>query len=139
MRETSPDPLCSVQPGKRAVKRINAKLTELTRRNLTPIPLPIIVRRVNQSLRGWSCYFDYANSSKIFGDVKRHAEERLRTHLRKRHKVKARRVGQGRFPNRVLLNVVVCTNFQRRLPGRGRMRWHEEHRKAVYGKTVCTV
>jgi len=91
-----------IQPGKRAVKRINAKLTELTRRNLTPIPLPIIVRRVNQSLRGWSCYFDYANSSKIFGDVKRHAEERLRTHLRKRHKVKARRIGQGRFPNRVL-------------------------------------
>jgi len=29
--------------------------------------------------------------------------------------------------------------FQRRLPGKGRMRWHEEHRKAVYGKTVCTV
>jgi len=91
-----------IQPGKRAVKRINAKLTELTRRNLTPIPLPTIVRRMNQSLRGWACYFDYANSSEIFGDVKRHAEERLRTHLRKRYQVKARRVGQGRFPNRVL-------------------------------------
>ena len=24
-------------------------------------------------------------------------------------------------------------------PGRERMPWHEEHRKAVYGKTVCTV
>ena len=42
-----------IRPGKRAVKRINAKLTNLTRRNLTPIPLPIIVRRLNQSLRGW--------------------------------------------------------------------------------------
>jgi len=62
------------------VKRINAKLTDLTTSNLTPIPLPIIVRRLNQSLRGWSCYFDYANSTKVFGDVKRHAEERLRTH-----------------------------------------------------------
>ncbi len=91
-----------IQPSKRSVKRINAKLTELTTRNLTPVPLPTIVHRLNQSLRGWSCYFDYANSTKIFGDVKRHAEERLRTHLRKRHKVKARRVGQGRFPNRVL-------------------------------------
>ena len=91
-----------IQPGKRAVKRINAKLTELTRRNLTPIPLPTIVRRLNQSLRGWACYFDYGNSTKVFGDVRWHAEERLRTHLRKRHKVKARRIGQGRFPNRVL-------------------------------------
>jgi hypothetical protein len=91
-----------IQPGKRAVKRINAKLTELTRRNLTPIPLLTIVRRLNQSLRGWACYFDYGNSTRVFGDVRRHAEERLRTHLRKRHKVKARRIGQGRFPNRVL-------------------------------------
>jgi len=91
-----------IQPSKRSVKRINAKLTELTTRNLTPVPLPTIVHRLNQSLRGWACYFDYANSTKMFGDVKRHAEERLRTHLRKRHKVKARRVGQGRFPNRVL-------------------------------------
>ncbi|PIX55237.1 MAG: group II intron reverse transcriptase/maturase [Zetaproteobacteria bacterium CG_4_9_14_3_um_filter_54_145] len=91
-----------IQPSKSAVKRINAKVTALTQRNLTPIPLPIIVQRLNQSLRGWACYFDYANSTQIFGDVKRHAEERMRTHLRRRHKVKARRVGQGRFPNRVL-------------------------------------
>ena len=91
-----------IQPGKRSVKRINARLTELTRRNLTPVPLPTIVRQMNQSLRGWACYFDYANSTKMFGAVRRHAEERLRTHLRKRHKVKARRIGQGRFPNRVL-------------------------------------
>lgn len=91
-----------IQPSKSAVKRINAKVTALTQRNLTPISLPTIVQRLNQSLRGWSCYFYYANSTQIFGDVKRHVEERMRAHLRKRHKVKARRVGQGRFPNRVL-------------------------------------
>ncbi len=91
-----------IRPGKRAVKRINAKLTELTSRNLTPIPLPAIVQRLNQSLHGWACYFDYGNSTQVLGDVKRHAEERLRTHLRRRYKVKARRIGHGRFPNRVL-------------------------------------
>lgn len=42
-----------VQSGKRAVKRIKAKLSALTGRNLTPIPLPDIVQRLNQSLRGW--------------------------------------------------------------------------------------
>ncbi len=72
------------------------------RRDLVPIPLPIIVQRVNQSLRGWACYFDYGNSTQVFGDVRRHVEERLRTHLRKRRQVKARRVGHGRFSNRVL-------------------------------------
>ncbi len=91
-----------IQPSKSAVKGINAKVTALTQRNLTPISLPIIVQRLNQSLRGWACYFDYGNSTKVFRDVKRHAEERMRTHLRRRHKIKARRVGDGRFPNRVL-------------------------------------
>ena len=91
-----------VQPGKRAVKRIKAKLTVLSGRNLTPIPLPAIVQRLNQALRGWSGYFDYRNSTKVFGDVRWHAEERLRTHLRKRHKVKIRYFGYSRFPNKVL-------------------------------------
>ena len=91
-----------VQPGRRAVKRIKAKLTELTGRKLTPIPLPTVVQRLNQSLRGWSGYFDYRNSTKVFGDVRWHAEERLRTHLRKRHKVKIRYFGYTRFPNSVL-------------------------------------
>ena len=59
-----------VQPGKRAVKRIKAKLSGLTGRNLTPIPLPDIVQRLNQSLRGWSGYFDYRNSTKVFGNVR---------------------------------------------------------------------
>ena len=91
-----------IQPGRRAVKRICTRLTELTQRNLTPIPLALIVHRLNRVLRGWVSYFDYGNSTQVFGDVKRHAEERLRTHLRKRHQVKARRVGHGRFPNRAL-------------------------------------
>jgi len=91
-----------VQPGKRAVRHIKTKLTELTSRNLTPIPLPAIVQRLNQSLRGWSGYFYYANSTKVFGDVRWHAEERLRTHLRKRHKVRIRYFGYTRFPNKVL-------------------------------------
>ena len=91
-----------VQPGKRAVKRIKAKLTELTGRRLTPIPLPAVIQRLNQSLRGWTGYFDYRNSTKVFGDVKWHAEERLRTHLRKRHKVRIRYFGYTRFPSSVL-------------------------------------
>lgn len=91
-----------VQPGKRAVRRIKAKLTELTCRSLTPMPLPAIVQRLNQSLRGWSGYFYYRNSTKVFGKVRWHAEERLRTHLRKRHKVRIRYFGYTRFPNNVL-------------------------------------
>ena len=91
-----------VQPGKRAVKAIKAKLTQLTGRKLTPIPLPTVMQRLNQSLRGWAGYFDYRNSTKVMGRVRWHAEERLRTHMRKRHKVRIRNSGYYRFPNNVL-------------------------------------
>jgi hypothetical protein len=42
-------------------------------------------------------YFHYRNSSQVLEKVKTHASVRLRTHLMKRHKVKDRGIGLGRF------------------------------------------
>jgi len=91
-----------VQPGKKAVARIKAQTTDLTRRVLTPMPLPMLMERLNQTLRGWTSYFHYRNSTQVLKMVKWHAEERLRTHMRKRHKIKFRAGGYERFPGRVL-------------------------------------
>ncbi|MCP5274817.1 MAG: hypothetical protein H6936_08210 [Burkholderiales bacterium] len=44
-------------------------------------------------------FLHYRNSSKALDRVKTHAEERLRKHLMKRHKVKDRGTGLGRFPS----------------------------------------
>ena len=54
---------------------------------------------MNVTLRGWSNYFHYRNSSQVLEKVKTHVEERLRKHLMKRHKVKDRGIGLGRFPS----------------------------------------
>jgi len=91
-------PYPNVRPSDKSLKKIKARLTELTRRELTVIPLSGIVGNVNRSLRGWVNYFHYRNSSQAMGKVRRHAEDRLRTHLRQRHKVKNRRSGWVRFP-----------------------------------------
>lgn len=91
-----------VQPGKKAAARIKAQTTDLTRRALTPMPLSMLMERLNQTLRGWTGYFHYRNSTKVLNMVKWHAEERLRTHMRKRHKIKFRAGGYERFPSRVL-------------------------------------
>ena len=88
-----------VEPSKRAVRRITGRLSELTRRQRTPVPLPVVVEQMNQALRGWGSYFHHRNCSQTFGRVKWHAEERLRTHLRKRHKVRARKSGYKHFPS----------------------------------------
>nr|MBF0223550.1 group II intron reverse transcriptase/maturase [Desulfobulbaceae bacterium] len=92
-------PYPNVRPSDKAVKKIKARLTELTQRELTCIPLENVVGNVNRSLRGWVNYFHYRNSSLAMSKVKNHAEERLRTHLQKRHKVKDRGTAYKRFQN----------------------------------------
>ena len=92
----------NVRPADKSLKKIKARLTALTGRNLTPIALDTIVGNVNRSLRGWVNYFHYRNSSLAMDKVRNHAQDRLRTHLMKRHKVKGRDAGLGRFPSRVL-------------------------------------
>ena len=46
--------------------------------------------------------FHYCNSSKILDKVRVHAEDRLRTHLMKRHRVKDRGTDISRFPSQHL-------------------------------------
>lgn len=91
-----------VCPAPKSLAKIKARITQLTARDRTPIPLEDIVGSMNASLRGWSGYFHYRNSNGVLEKVKVHAEECLRKHLMKRHKVKDRGIGLGRFPSQQL-------------------------------------
>ena len=92
----------NVQPSRKSLKMIKSRLTSMTRRELTPVPLEDVIGNVNEALRGWVAYFHYRNCSRVMEKVKFHAEQRLRTHLRRRHKVRWRISGYGRFPGRRL-------------------------------------
>jgi len=92
----------NVQPSKKALKTIKTRLTEMTRRELTCLPLEIIIGNVNRTLRGWVTYFHYRNCSKGMAKVKTHAEQRVRIHLRKRHKIRLMLNGYKCFPDRSL-------------------------------------
>ncbi|WP_407644770.1 group II intron maturase-specific domain-containing protein [Desulfomicrobium macestii] len=52
-------------------------------------------------LRGWVNYFHFRNCSRVMTPVRAHMEQRLRTHLCKRHKRK-RPEGYQEYPNREL-------------------------------------
>ena len=95
-------PYPNVRPSDQSLQKITARLTDLTKRDLTVIPLDDVVANVNRSLNGWVNYFHYRNSSVAMGKVRQHAEDRLRTHLMRRHKVRNRRVALCRFPRRDL-------------------------------------
>ena len=91
-----------VCPSPKSLAKIKERMKQLTTRNRTPIPLEDIVGSMNASLRGWTNYFHYKNSSSVLSKVRTYAEERLRTHLMKRHKVKDRGIALGRFPSQQL-------------------------------------
>ena len=86
-----------VEPSNKSVKRIKERIKQQTDRKRVPIPLIDLVSQVNMSLRGWSGYFHYRNSTAVFGQVKWYAEERMRTHLRRRHKLYSRAQSYHRF------------------------------------------
>lgn len=91
-----------VQPSKKSLQVIKDRVTELTNRVRTVKPLTWVVKEVNATVRGWVSYFHYRNCSRTLTHLKSHVEERLRTHLRKRHKVRERKAGYVMFPNGTL-------------------------------------
>ena len=95
-----------VEPSKRSVERIKAKVKELTGRRRTLVPLPILVGEVNEVLRGWCGYFHHGNSAQVMSRVMNFTEERMRKHLRVRHKVRTRTEGYRRFSTAYLYRYV---------------------------------
>ena len=90
------------QPSKKSLQAIKDRVTALTKRERTLVPLDLVVGAVNATVRGWVGYFHFKNCSKALEHVRGHVEERLRTHLRKRHKVRGRKAGFARFGNQAL-------------------------------------
>ncbi len=91
-----------VQPSKKSLKAIKDRVTALSKRERTVKPIEVIVNEVNTTVRGWVGYFHFKNCSKVLTHLRGHVEERLRTHLRKRHKIKDRGTGYARFGNQAL-------------------------------------
>jgi len=91
-----------VQPSKKSLQSIKDRITDLTQRERTIMPLDWIVNEVNATVRGWVGYFHYRNCSQALISLMYHVEQRLITHLRKRHKVRDRKTGCVRFKPRAL-------------------------------------
>jgi len=97
-------PYTHVEPSKEALKGIRQRITYLTRREMTCVPLKAMMEIVNQTLQGWVGYFHYRNCSGALSKVRWHVEERVRTQLRKRHKIRHRMTGYTRFSRQKLYN-----------------------------------
>ena len=91
-----------VQPSKKSLQAIKDRVTKLTKRERTIMPMEWVVNEVNATVRGWVGYFHYRNCSTTMAHIRNHVEQRMITHLRKRHKVRDRKMGYGRFTRRAI-------------------------------------
>lgn len=88
------------RPSAKRIARIKREISELTGRRRVLVSVEDEVKRLNQTLYGWSNYFSLGAVTAAYRGVDYHARERLRKWLCRKHSVYAR--GALRFPDQHL-------------------------------------
>jgi len=90
----SPNRVCFLArwPSRRAVQHARDRVRQMTLRERLLVPVEHVVQDMNLFLRGWSGYFRYGNSARIFDAISQYALERLAGFVGKRHR-RSRRWG----------------------------------------------
>ena len=71
-------------PSRKAMARERQKLREMTGPRSCFLPVPMLVARVNEHLRGWANYFELGYPRVAFREINAYVRERLTRHLRRR-------------------------------------------------------
>lgn len=74
----------NMQPSKKSLARVQAKLREMTGPHHGFEPIPAVIGRINRMLTGWAQYFSQGYPAKAYRQVNWYARDRLTTHLRRR-------------------------------------------------------
>jgi RNA-directed DNA polymerase len=74
----------NVFPSEKSLNREREKLKEMTRGRRRHWPIPLLVREINEQLRGWANYFRFGYPSRAFGKINHYVHARLHGHLKRR-------------------------------------------------------
>ncbi len=142
----SPSRVCFLArwPSRKAAQHARDRIRQITDRKRLLMAEEWIVEELNWFLRGWGGYFRYGNSARTFDAISQYALERLAGFAGKRHKRSARwgmrLVTCGSPDNFGLITLCGTVIAPRSGPGEHRPNaGGEERRRAVCGKTACTV
>lgn len=105
----------SIRPSKKAVKRLQAKISEATGRRRNLLDEEVVVKRLNRMLTGWANYFCRGPVSEAYRNIDLHVRRQVRKWLASKHKKKGR--GIKRYPNEYLyreLGLVQLTAMRNR-------------------------
>jgi RNA-directed DNA polymerase len=89
-----------IRPSRKAQKRIKGEIKSLTSRRNLALPKEVVIKKLNEAVRGWAGYFYYGNCSKDFSALKEFLEGRVRIYLKRKHRKKGR--GYKAYPSKYL-------------------------------------
>jgi RNA-directed DNA polymerase len=105
------------RPSKKSIRRITARISDLTARRTLLLESEVMVGRLNRLLVGWGNYFCLGPVSKAYCAVDAHTRHRLRRWLCGKHKIGTQ--GTSRYPDEYLyeqLDLVRLSVRTRNLP-----------------------
>jgi RNA-directed DNA polymerase len=76
------------------MQHVRDRIRELTERRRLLVPVEVVVAQINSVLRGWSGFFRYGNSARLFVTIRWYALQRLALFVAKQHH---RRPAYGRW------------------------------------------
>jgi RNA-directed DNA polymerase len=97
-------PYIGTKPSTKKIDRLKREISDQTSRKWLWTDVEDRVARLNRMLLGWSNYFCLGPVSASYRAIDRHARDRLRHWLRRKHKLKSR--GTTRFPDQYLHDVL---------------------------------
>lgn len=100
------------RPSAKKIDRLKREISDQTSRRWFWTDVEDRVARLNRMLLGWSNYFCLGPVSPAYRAVDRHARDRLRQWLRRKHKLKSR--GTSRFPDQYLHDVLGLVRLSER-------------------------
>jgi RNA-directed DNA polymerase len=74
-----------IEPSKEVQKQIRSEIKWLTMEQYSAVPTEVVIRKVNEVVRGWVGYFRYGNCTKALVTLKRYLVYRMRIYLRRKH------------------------------------------------------
>ena len=89
-----------ITPSREAMTEIKAEIKALTCRKNLKLPQEVMIRKLNELVRGWTGYFYYGNCSRDLRKLKSFLDDRVRIYLRRKHAKKSR--GYKDYPDRYL-------------------------------------
>ena len=89
-----------IRPSKEALAEIKAEIKALTCRKTLHLPKEVVIKKLNEIVRGWAGYFYYGNCSRDLSVLKVFLDERVHIYLRRKHAKKSR--GYKTYPYQYL-------------------------------------